>query len=118
MSRRALAATTVLLAVYTSAARSEDTYLDPGDLDVGQVGRFDTRGGRLSFLSAADNPVGEGEVLVAPHGADGPGRPFLLRRVDVKRFPPGKPVQLDGTYRVAATRHFRGRFLYVLEPAK
>lgn len=96
--------------------------LDPEDLEIGQVGRLTTRGGIITFSSAPENPIGEGTVLVVPWD-DAPGmvragRPFILRRVDVKQFPPDKPVRLKGSFKVVETTTHRGRFRYVLEPVK
>jgi hypothetical protein len=107
----------VLAGVRGFTAPVED--LDTGDLDVGQIGRIDTHGGKVTFYSDAENPIGDDEVIVVPRNKDGSsGRPFIIRRVDVKRFPPGKPVSLDGTFKVVATRNHKGRFRYVLEPVK
>ncbi len=122
MSRTALAcrpALAALLCALAAAAAAPDAEIDPSDLEVGQVGRIDTRGGKLTFFSAPENPIGDGEVIVVPRNEDGGnGRPFILRRVDVKKFPPGKAVRLDGSFKVVTTRNYRDRFHYVLEPVK
>jgi hypothetical protein len=98
------------------AAPEED--IDPSDLEIGQIGRMDQRGGKLTYYSLAENPIAEGEVIVEPRTKEGPGRPFILRHVDVKQFPPDKPVQLEGRFKVVTTRTHRGKFRYVLEPVK
>ena len=112
----ALACLVLVLAFSRAAAPEED--IDPSDLEIGQTGKLDTRGGKLTYFSPAENPIGEGEVIIEPRTKEGPGRPFILRHVDVKKFPPDKPVVLDGRFKVVATRTHQGRFRYVLEPAK
>ena len=112
----ALACLVFALAVSRAAAPEED--IDPSDLEIGQTGKLDTRGGKLSYHSLAENPIGDGEVIVEPRTKEGPERPFIIRHVDVTKFPPDKPVALDGRFKVVTTRHHKGRLRYVLEPAK
>jgi hypothetical protein len=108
----------VFVFALSRAAAAPEEDIDPSDLEIGQTGKLDTRGGKLTYHSLAENPIGDGEVIIEPRTKEGPGRPFILRHVDVKQFPPGKAVQLDGRFKVVATRTHRGRFRYVLEPAK
>jgi hypothetical protein len=112
----AVACLFVLFAVVRAAPEEED--IDPGDLEIGQIGRMDKRGGKLTYFSLAENPIAADEVIIEPRTKEGPGRPFIIRHVDVKLFPPDKPVQLDGRFKVVTTRHHKGRFRYVLEPVK
>jgi hypothetical protein len=116
-ARRATAVAACLLAV-GRAAGLPDEDIDPSDLEIGQVGRIDTRGAAVTYWSLPENPIGDAEVIVEPRTQEGSGRPFILRHVDVKEFPPGKAVRLVGRYKVVATRTHRGRFRYVLEPVK
>jgi hypothetical protein len=112
----ALACLVSVLAVSRAAAPEED--IDPSDLEIGQVGKLDTKGGKLFYYSPAENPIGDALVIVEPRTKEGSQRPFLIRNVDVKKFPPDKPVVLEGRFKVVTTRHHNGRFRYVLEPAK
>jgi len=107
----------IVLALARAAGAPEED-IDPSDLEIGQVGKIGTQGGKVSYYSLAENPIGDGEVIVEPRTKEGPGRPFIIRHVDVKKFPPGKAVVLDGRFKVVATRTHRDRFRYVLEPAK
>jgi len=110
-----LAALVFVLALSRAAGAPEED-IDPSDLEIGQIGRLDTRGGKLTYYSLAENPIADGEVIVEPRTKEGPGRPFIIRHVDVKKFPAGKQVELDGRFKVVATRTHRERFRYVLEP--
>jgi hypothetical protein len=92
--------------------------IDPSDLEIGQTGKIGTLGGTITYYSLAENPIGDDEVIVEPRTKEGPGRPFILRHVDVKKFPPGKAVKLEGRFKVVATRTHRGKYRYVLEPVK
>jgi hypothetical protein len=111
----ALVALVSALALARAGAAPEED-IDPSDLEIGQIGRLDKRGGKLTYHSLAENPIGEGEVIVEPRTKEGPGRPFIIRHVDVKQFPPDRPVLLDGRFKVVTTRTHRGKFRYVLEP--
>ncbi len=114
---RAAILSAVVFALASSAA-APDEDIDPSDLEIGQIGKIDTRGGQVSYHSLAENPIAADEVIIEPRTKEGPGRPFIIRHVDVKKFPPGKPVQLEGRFKVVATRTHRGRFRYVMEPVK
>jgi len=115
---KALAAVTVIAGMLSAARAEPEEDIDPSDLEIGQVGKIGTQGGKVTYYSLAENPIGDGEVIIEPRTKEGSGRPFILRHVDVKKFPAGKPVQLDGRFRVVTTRTYRDRFRYVLEPAK
>jgi hypothetical protein len=105
-----------LAQAHAIGAPEED--IDPGDLELGQIGKMDTQGGKLTYFSLAENPIGDGEVIIEPRTKEGGGRPFILRNVDVKKYPPDKPVRMEGRFKVVTTRTHRGKFRYVLEPAK
>jgi hypothetical protein len=107
-----------LASALTRAGAAPEEDIDPSDLEIGQVGKLDTKGGTVTYFSLAENPIGDGEVIVEPRTKEGPGRPFILRHVDVKQFPPDKPVKLDGRFKVVTTRTHRGKFRYVMEPVK
>jgi hypothetical protein len=115
---RLLATTLALLLAVSALAAAPEEDIDPSDLEIGQVGKIGTQGGKISFYSLDENPIGVDEVIVEPRTKEGPGRPFIIRHVDVKKFPPGKAVQLDGRFKVVTTKTHRDRFRYVLEPAK
>ena len=115
---KTLAAALVFVSIVPAARPEPEEDIDPSDLEIGQVGKLGTQGGKVAYYSMAENPIGDGEVIVEPRTKEGPGRPFIIRHVDVKKFPAGKPVQLDGRFKVVATRTYRDRFRYVLEPAK
>jgi hypothetical protein len=113
-----LAALALFVAALAGAAAEPEEDIDPSDLEIGQVGKLDTKGGTITYYSLAENPIGDGEVIVEPRTKEGPGRPFIIRRVDVKQFPPDKPVKLEGRFKVVTTRTHRGKFRYVMEPVK
>jgi hypothetical protein len=114
----ALAMALVLTGTLASAATEPEEDIDPSDLEIGQIGKIGTQAGKVTYYSLPENPIGDGEVIVEPRTKEGPGRPFIVRHVDVKKFPAGKVVQLEGRFKVVATRTYRDRFRYVLEPAK
>ena len=60
-----------MLLAGVAAAPEED--IDPSDLEIGQTGKLDTRGGKLSYFSPAENPIGEDEVGDAPAAGEAHG---------------------------------------------
>jgi hypothetical protein len=114
----ALTAALVFAGALSATGTEPEEDIDPSDLEIGQIGKIGTQGGKVTYYSLPENPIGDGEVIVEPRTKEGPGRPFILRHVDVKKFPGGKAVQLEGRFKVVATRTYRDRFRYVLEPAK
>jgi hypothetical protein len=116
--RRVLVAVLVALTILSPAVAEPEEDIDPSDLEIGQIGKIGTQGGKVTYYSMAENPIAADEVIIEPRTKEGAGRPFILRHVDVKKFPGGKAVQLEGRFKVVTTRTHRDRFRYVLEPAK
>ena len=66
-----LALAVALLALPWAAAAPQEDDIDPSDLEIGQVGKMDTAGGRITYYSLAENPIGDGEVIIEPRTKDG-----------------------------------------------